>query len=535
MRAPTVSSYADYDVREEPMLTGLLGYFDSIGLNSSEYDIYDFHLDRSIKHTNLLENEYEFYVFFVRDVGDSYHYSFRLINFLLYSENVSSKIVMYGQVAPLRHYTNIDLNRVTIVNQSEQALASVLGVSTLGSHFEKDLRSRSYFSNLSLEDWQLKKKKGVVESTRGCPFRCNFCFINAGENYEKRWAAKTNDSILHDLKMYVDQGIRKFTFLDSEFLGGDKNHFLEREQLLNRIISELPKIKYMIWCRADTMLRFNQYDLFKRSGLNKVLVGIESFYQPDLDAFRKGTTSDKLIRGIRELMEREIYGTYTFITFNRNTTLESLEHNIGVWEELHNHPKAKYLGVPNFAVGFEIVRDSKTSKKSLHKLTNRTYIKPIIWHRGQENYHEVCFPVELEPLMEIYRQFHYECNTKRSYLSRIRETVSPEEVASIDSWFLEYGRETVKMMKKYLNRYKVGKLGFDDLKEASRELAEDIRNFYKILPENRRYMEAYEEHTKSLDFESIAAVDHGWDHIIPPMNSKFQFELEKKKSAAVEV
>ena len=65
------------------------------------------------------------------------------------------------------------------------------------------------------------RKKGAIETTRGCPYKCRFCFISSGDNYEKRWLVRPNKTILRDLKQYIDMGITKFVFLDSEFLGAN--------------------------------------------------------------------------------------------------------------------------------------------------------------------------------------------------------------------------------------------------------------------------------------------------------------------------
>ena len=130
----------------------------------------------------------------------------------------------------------------------------------------------------------------------------------------------------------------------------------------------------------------------------------------------------------------------------------------------------------------------------------------------------------MEPLIEVYRQFQYECNTKRSYLSRKRETASNEIVLRIDKWFDLYGIETVKIMKKYLKRYKQGHLTFNDLSNTRDELIADIREFYTVLPDDMQFTEAYDTHTKTLDFKTVDSVDHGWDHAIPVTLPEFQFQ-----------
>lgn len=512
VRAPALPRYHDIDIKEDPMLTALLGYFSSINLSDECWDVYDFQLEKNASYSDLLKQKYSHYVIAARDVGESYRYSLRLANLL--SDDTQAAIYLYGQVSPLRNRPDIG-ERVTIVNQSEPELAKHLGIDATGAHFTKDLSYKSYYPFIKLESWQETRRKGVLETTRGCPYKCKFCFINTGQSYERRWQVRPNETIIADIKSYLEVGIDQFTFLDSEFLGRNKKHYHEREKLLDYIITELPPIKYMILCRADTLLTFDRYDLLKKSGLNKVLVGVESFYQPDLDFLQKDTTVAKLRASIINLIERDIECCLTFLTFHRNTTIEGLRANLTVVKELYAHPKARYLGMPNFSFNMEVIRGDTVGSVPMEELTDVTYLKPLLEARGQVDSNSVCFSAALEPLIEIYRILQYEWVVKKCELIRAKAMLAPSEQEQIALWFNKLGHFCIEVMSHFLDVFESGALTFKTLKEQSEVLFEQYRSFYQVLPNNLKELATY-DHFSSIDYDSaLLMADHGWDNIIP--------------------
>jgi MoaA/NifB/PqqE/SkfB family radical SAM enzyme len=511
IRSPALPVYHDVDIKGDPMLCAFIGYLNSIQYTEINYSVFDFQLDKSIDYAALTKNKFDCYIIAARDVGESYRYSIRLANLL--ARDTKALIVLYGQVAPLRFMKNIDLS-VKIVNQSEQELAETLGISTNGSKFNKNLRYLSYYDKINLEPWQRNRLKGVIETTRGCPYKCNFCFINAGDNYEKKWQVRPNDMIIEDLKAYTDLGIRKFVFLDSEFLGANPRYHQQKKELLHRMINEIGPIQYMALCRADTLLMFNQFELLKQSGLNKVLVGIESLYQPDLDYLRKDSTVEKMMVAIQKLIEHEIECCLTYLTFNKNTTAEGLRTNLKRIETLYQHPNARYLGMPNFSFNMEIVRQEEA--RDMKDMSDTTYILPLLQARGQVNTEQVCFPNHLEPLIEIYRLLQYEWVVKKCELVRYKNSASKETVFLINEWFSSLGLFCVRLMRHYLDLFENGLLTVTSIGSKYRdELFAFYQDFYQTLPEETRNLATY-EHAKSLDYvNKVSIADHGWDHIIP--------------------
>lgn len=513
VRPPALPAYHDIDIKEDPMLCALNGYFEAIDFPAENLHFFDFQLDKNIRYESLLDKPYDYYVLAARDVGESYRYSLRLAELL--SQDTSADIILYGQVAPLRHMQDLP-PRTHICNQAEAELARLIGVSDEGPHFSSDLQYASYYSYLKLEPWQEKRMKGGIETSRGCPYKCKFCFISVGDSYEKRWQMRNNDAIIRDLKSYIAKGITTFVFLDSEFLGANPKQHEMRAELLERIINELPPIKYMTLCRADTLQKFNRFDLLKKSGMWKVLVGVESLYQPDLDYLRKDSSVEIMLSSINQLIEHKIECCLTYITFNQNTSVEGLSANLDQIEKLYQHPEHKYLGMPNFSFNMEIVRGDSDNLE-MQSFNDSTYIQPLLEARGQQKSDQACFDNRFEPLIEMYRLLQYEWVVKKCELIREKVNADEDTRAAITQWFSGLGMFCIRVMRHYLRVFEQGELSLQSIREKHRdELFDFFREYNISLPEALQDMST-QEHAMTLDYESKYDMsDHGWDTIIPP-------------------
>lgn len=513
VRPPALPAYHDTDIKEDPMLSSLYYYLEAIGISSDDIDIFDFQLDKSIVYDSIREKDYAHYVIACRDVGESYRYSLRTARLL--AEDTQAQIWLYGQVAPLRSEKSLP-KRTQIVIQAEHILAEHMGLSADGPNFKSDLQYKSYFDKIHLEPWQLERKKGVIETTRGCPYRCKFCFINVGESYEKRWQVRPNEAILQDLGNYIDQGITEFVFLDSEFLGKNKKHHAMRRELLQEIIERFPPIKFMILCRADTLDMFADYDLLCRAGLKKVLVGVESLYQPDLDALQKDTTVPTLMRAITDLVNHEVECCLTFLTFHRNTSIAGLKENIANIRKLYQNPKKRYLGMPNFSFNLEVIRDeAQKDSLELFELSENTYLANLIESRGQADKATVCFPTQFETLIELFRILQYEWVVKKCELIRYKVYATAVQKHAIKQWFSELGDFCLDMMSEIIERYEKNKISFASLPRERDILLQHFQEYYKMLPAEWQGI-ATQEHIDACDYSQVSEMeDHGWDDIIP--------------------
>jgi hypothetical protein len=505
VRVPHAYRFDAVDIREEHIITMLHGYLDAVGF--TDYAIHDFHLQRQTKFEDTLDLDATDYVLSVRETGDQIHYLRRYVKAL--REHTNANIWLYGQTARL-HALDWPQN-VHIAVHDERRLAEAMGLPQ-GPSFADGLTCKPYAPQLDLQPWQRRLWRGSFETTRGCHYPCRFCFINSGENYSKRWQLRPTEAILADLRRYRELGVTSVTFYDSEFLGAVRTDYESRRTLLRAMRDELPGTQFMIWCRADTMLAFDEFELLKEAGLVNVLIGVESFSQLDLDALKKRIKVTDVIRCIERLRDLDIHVNMSFLTFNRNTSAQTLRQNLETLERLMT-VKPRLLGLPHFNFTFE---SSWDEKRELRPLSNRTYMNVDVMMRSQQ-LDGACWDPKLEPLMEIYRLLKYEWSRKVIDLTMERLTADDQEQAQIEDWFDGLGQFCIRVMRHYLDRFERGTLTFDGLHESSDELFEQIGDYNRRLPERMRAFVTRDRHAVRLDYAGTTLVeeDQYWAGYIP--------------------
>jgi hopanoid C-3 methylase HpnR len=175
---------------------------------------------------------------------------------------------------------------------------AVPGVMTV-ENLRHGFRPRSYSDDLDglpLPDRELSRPyrkryhhgfatpSACVETSRGCPFDCNFCSIWVF--YQRRTRQRSPDRIVEDLRAVSDAGERNVFFTDDiAFLQRDTY-----EQLRDRIRAAGLRLRYSCETRADLVLKYR--DLFrswKEIGMDTIFLGIEKIDDAGLEAVRKRT------------------------------------------------------------------------------------------------------------------------------------------------------------------------------------------------------------------------------------------------------
>jgi anaerobic magnesium-protoporphyrin IX monomethyl ester cyclase len=137
-----------------------------------------------------------------------------------------------------------------------------------------------------------------IATTRGCPFKCNWC---AKPIYGNRYNSRSVKKVVEEIAYLVTQySINHFWFCDDIF--GLKPGWIQefRDQIK---IHEL-KIRYKVQSRVDLLLQENAIDAFIDSGLDIAWVGAESGSQKILDAMDKGIQVEQIQEATRMLQER---------------------------------------------------------------------------------------------------------------------------------------------------------------------------------------------------------------------------------------
>jgi anaerobic magnesium-protoporphyrin IX monomethyl ester cyclase len=139
-----------------------------------------------------------------------------------------------------------------------------------------------------------------IATTRGCPFKCNWC---AKPIYGNRYNSRSPQAVANELKLLMnDFGATHFWVCDDIF--GLKPGWVEEFSLLLKKENLHPKLK--IQCRADLLLKENTIQHLVAAGLDEVWMGAESGSQQILDAMDKGTKVEQIFEATRLLKKHGV-------------------------------------------------------------------------------------------------------------------------------------------------------------------------------------------------------------------------------------
>lgn len=143
----------------------------------------------------------------------------------------------------------------------------------------------------------------LIKTSFGCPYNCSFCFCK--EITDGKYFARDMENVMDELQN-IDE--KEIYIVDDDFLYNRERLELFIEGLKRRNINK----NYLVYGRADFIVE--NADLLKKlkkSGLQAVIVGIESVRAEDLKDYKKGTTkeiNEKCIM-ILQSLDIELYAT----------------------------------------------------------------------------------------------------------------------------------------------------------------------------------------------------------------------------------
>jgi anaerobic magnesium-protoporphyrin IX monomethyl ester cyclase len=127
-----------------------------------------------------------------------------------------------------------------------------------------------------------------VGTTRGCPFKCNWC---AKPIYGNRYNSRSPENVIAELKLLKTMfNMDHVWFCDDIF--GLKPGWVK--QFARLVKKEGLQFRYKLQSRADLLLDDEDVAALAASGCENVWIGAESGSQKILDAMDKGTTIEQI-------------------------------------------------------------------------------------------------------------------------------------------------------------------------------------------------------------------------------------------------
>jgi len=170
-----------------------------------------------------------------------------------------------------------------------------------------------------------------VATTRGCPFKCNWC---AKPIYGNRYNSRSPQNVFDEIKMLKEKfNFDHIWFCDDIF--GLKPGWVN--EFANLVEKEKLQFKFKIQARVDLMMEENYIRDLARAGCDNIWMGAESGSQKILDAMDKGTTVEQIFAATAIIKKHGIHPSF-FIQFGYpGETKDDIMKTIRMINELLPH------------------------------------------------------------------------------------------------------------------------------------------------------------------------------------------------------
>lgn len=187
----------------------------------------------------------------------------------------------------------------------------------------------------------------TMMTSRGCPFRCNFCYVQ----YDGRVRARTADNVIGEIKQCLDIGIREFFLFDENFTINHKRV----HDFCDRLLKDKLNIIFDIRASVNTV---NEEILtkLKEAGCERIQFGVENGNPDILKAMNKKVSIDT-IRKVFKAAKKVGISTYAdFMLGYPGETKEHIMRTIDFAIELD--PDFAQFGVTVLSPGTKIYSDA---------------------------------------------------------------------------------------------------------------------------------------------------------------------------------
>jgi anaerobic magnesium-protoporphyrin IX monomethyl ester cyclase len=152
----------------------------------------------------------------------------------------------------------------------------------------------------------------ILNTSRGCPYRCTFCVNISLHNRD--WRYQKADKVLEELEYLVnDLGYKKIKFQEDNF-------FVNRQRvidILDGIESRNLKFEWLTNCRVDYFrddyINDELLGRLKKSGCYKLAFGAESGSQRILDCIKKDIKIEQIIKSAEVCHNQGVRANYSFM------------------------------------------------------------------------------------------------------------------------------------------------------------------------------------------------------------------------------
>lgn len=186
------------------------------------------------------------------------------------------------------------------------------------------------------------------ETTRGCPYQCNFCQFRS-EGIKPK--PIPSDRILLELELFHDRNVQEIHVLDPIF-NMDPRHYLP---ILKKIQALDMKAKFFLQCRLELLLKSGGQEFLtfcKEYGNVLLEFGVQTFNEQESKAVKRGNRYDEIYKALDLLQAHQIPFDLHLIFGLPHQTMEDFGHSYET--AVAARPQGLYLYPLNLLKGTEL-------------------------------------------------------------------------------------------------------------------------------------------------------------------------------------
>jgi len=161
----------------------------------------------------------------------------------------------------------------------------------------------------------------IVQTSRGCPFNCAFCFNFFAKNVRYRKI----ESVIEELKEIEKRGIKEIFFLDQNFIL-DKTR---AQELCKDMIKANIQIKWQCQVCVNS-IDYDTLAIMKKAGCQLIWLGIESFDENVRKINNKNYTNEQLFKALDAIKKAEINYNAFIMLGMMGDTKESMSKTVDI-------------------------------------------------------------------------------------------------------------------------------------------------------------------------------------------------------------
>ncbi len=183
----------------------------------------------------------------------------------------------------------------------------------------------------------------IIETSRGCPHRCSFCYVHLFHKF--KWRVKNIIKVIEEIKeIQIKYNISKFFICDDNFFV-DKKRVME---FCKSVKQEKLNLEIITGGRANYIANYTpgELKLLEEAGIKYLGIGAESGSQRILDLIKKDIKVEDIIKSAKNCIEHNITPIYSFVIGIPGEKKEDLYKTINIYKELKKiSPKVEINGI----------------------------------------------------------------------------------------------------------------------------------------------------------------------------------------------